>query len=119
AEETANIVRQARQLGISRDTVILGANAAISTKLHELAGEAAEGFLVGSGWFIDYGSDRNKEFVEAYRAKYNTDPDTFAAQAYAAVYIFADAVQRAGGNVEGPALRDAIAATRDLDTNLG
>lgn len=119
AEETANIVRQARQLGIPQSTVMIGANAAISTKLHELAGDAAEGFLVGSGWFIDYDNPANKEFVAAYRAKYNSDPDTFAAQAHAAVHVFADAVKRAGGADDSQKLRDALAETKDVRTNLG
>jgi branched-chain amino acid transport system substrate-binding protein len=119
AEETANIVRQARQLGIPAKTVMLGANAAISNKLHDLAGAAAEGFLVGSGWFINYDSPINKAFVAAYRNKYKTDPDTFAAQAHAAVYVFADALKRAGSADDPAKLRDAIAATKDLDTALG
>jgi branched-chain amino acid transport system substrate-binding protein len=119
AEETANIVRQARQLGIPASTQILGANAAISTKLAELAGAAAEGFTVGSGWFIQYDSPKNKAFVEAYRKKYNSDPDNFAAQAYTSVYIVADAVKRAGGVSDLKKLRDAIAATKDLEANNG
>ncbi len=119
AEETANIVRQARQLGIPTTTVILGANAAISTKLAELAGPAADGFLVGSGWFIDFDAPKNKSFVEAYTAKYKSAPDTFAAQAYTSVYIFADALKRAGGASDSAKLRDAIAATKDLATPLG
>jgi branched-chain amino acid transport system substrate-binding protein len=119
AEETANIVRQARQLGIPASTQILGANAAISTKLAELAGAAAEGFTVGSGWFIQYDSPKNKAFVEAYRKKYNSDPDNFAAQAYTSVYIVADSVKRAGGVADLKKLRDAIAATKDLEANNG
>lgn len=119
AEETANIVRQARQLGIPTSTTILGANAAISTKLAELAGSAAEGFTVGSGWFIQYDSPKNKAFVEAYRKKYNSDPDNFAAQAYTSVYIVADAVKRAGGVSDLKKLRDAIASTKDLEANNG
>lgn len=119
AEETANIVRQARQLGIPQSTVFLGANAAISTKLNDLAGPAAEGFLVGSGWFIDFDSPLNKAFVDAYKAKYGTAPDTFAAQAHAAVTIFADAVKRAGGASDPAKLRAAIAETKGLDTVLG
>lgn len=119
AEETANIVRQIRQLGIPKSTAILGANAAISTKLHDLAGDAAEGVLVGANWFIDYDSPENRRFVAAYRARFGSDPDNFAAQAHAAAYIFADAVKRAGG-VDDPAkLRDALAATKDLPTSLG
>ncbi|MFG1237582.1 ABC transporter substrate-binding protein [Xanthobacter autotrophicus DSM 597] len=119
AEETANIVRQARQLGIPQSTVFLGANAAISTKLNDLAGPAAQGFLVGSGWFIDFDMPANKAFVEAYKAKYGSAPDTFAAQAHAAVTIFADAVKRAGGVSDPAKLRAAIADTKDLQTVLG
>lgn len=119
AEETANIVRQARQLGIPQSTIILGANAAISTKLAELAGAAANGFVVGSSWFISYDNPRNKAFVEAYRKRYNSDPDTFAAQAYTAVYVFADALKRAGGPAPAAKLRDAIAATQNFDSDAG
>ncbi|MCA1454119.1 ABC transporter substrate-binding protein [Bradyrhizobium sp. BRP22] len=119
AEETANIVRQARQLGIPPSTGILGANAAISNKLAELAGDAADGFTVGSGWFIQYDSPKNKAFVAAYRKKYNSDPDNFAAQAYTSVYIVADALKRAGGVSDLKKLRDAIAATKDLEANNG
>ncbi|RZN31958.1 ABC transporter substrate-binding protein [Bradyrhizobium sp. Leo121] len=119
AEETANIVRQARQLGIPPSTVILGANAAISNKLAELAGAAADGFTVGSGWFIQYDSPKNKAFVEAYRKRYSSEPDNFAAQAYTSVYVVADAVKRAGGVSDLKKLRDAIAATKDLEANNG
>jgi branched-chain amino acid transport system substrate-binding protein len=119
AEEAANIVRQARQLGIPQSTTIMGANASISTKLAELAGPAAEGFTVGSSWFIQFDNTRNKAFVEAYRKKYNSDPDTFAAQAYTSVYVFADALKRAGGASDPRKLRDALASTKDLDSNIG
>ncbi|WP_022724122.1 ABC transporter substrate-binding protein [Rhodopseudomonas sp. B29] len=119
AEETANIVRQARQLGIPPSTVIMGANAAISNKLAELAGAAANGFVVGAGWFINYDSPTNKAFLDGYRKKYNSDPDTFAAQAYTSVYVVADAVKRAGGVSDLKKFRDAIAATKDLEANNG
>ncbi len=119
AEETANLIRQARQLGIPLSTKIIGANAAISTKLNELAGPAAEGFLVGAGWFIGYDNVQNRAFVEAFRKKYSADPDTFAAQAYTAVYVFADAVKRAGTASDPQKLRDAIAATKNFPSNSG
>lgn len=119
AEETASIVRQARQLGIPQSTIIMGANAAISSKLAELAGAAAEGFIVGSGWFIQFDNPMNKAFVQAYRKKYNSDPDTFAAQAYTSVYVVADALKRAGTATDSKKLRDAIAATKNLEANNG
>jgi branched-chain amino acid transport system substrate-binding protein len=119
AEETANIVRQARELGISQSVPIIGANAAISTKLAELAGKAAEGFVVGAGWFIDDKNPRNQDFVSAYRKKFSSDPNVFSAQAYTAIYVFADAVKRAGGSTDPKMIRDAIAKTSKLETNTG
>jgi branched-chain amino acid transport system substrate-binding protein len=119
AEETANMVRQARQLGIPQNVLIVGANAAISTKLFELAGPAAEGFLVGTTWFAEYDNPLNKAFVAAYESKYHHKPDTFAAQAYVAVYVLADAVKRAGGGSDHDKLREALAATKDLETVVG
>ncbi|WP_213769720.1 ABC transporter substrate-binding protein [Bradyrhizobium sp. dw_78] len=119
AEESANIVRQARQLGIPQSVPIMGAVASISTKMAELGGAAAEGYLVGSTWYMSYDAARNKSFVEAYRKRYNSDPDSFAAQGYTAVYAFADAVKRAGGVGDVKKLRDAVAATKNLDSPMG
>lgn len=119
AEETANIVRQARQLGIPQSIPIMGAVASISTKMAELGGAAAEGYLVGSTWYLSYEAASNKPFVEAYRKRYNSDPDSFAAQGYTAVYAFADAVKRAGGAGDVRKLRDAVAATKDLASPMG
>jgi branched-chain amino acid transport system substrate-binding protein len=119
AEETANIIRQARELGIPQSIPIIGANAAISSKLAELAGKSAEGFVVGASWFIDDPTPRNQAFVSAYRKKFSSDPNVFSAQAYTAIYVFADAVKRAGGSADPRLIRDAIAKTSKLETNTG
>src|SRR5260370_9040833 len=37
----------------------------------------------------------NAEFVSAYKAEYNTDPDQFSAQGYTAIKIIADSARRA------------------------
>jgi branched-chain amino acid transport system substrate-binding protein len=50
-----------------------------------------------------------QNFVKAYRAKFNREPDSLAALAYDAVKVLADAINRAG-STDGPKLRDAIAA---------
>ncbi len=68
-----------------------------------------------SYWY-DAGSDEWTRFAEAYRAKYGTEPTTHAAQGYQATMIVADALERAG-TTEGPALRDALAAT-SLEAHL-
>ena len=45
-------------------------------------------------------------------------PDRFAAQAYAGVYLLATAIRNADATA-GPAIRDALAKLRDVDTVLG
>lgn len=118
AEEAAGIMSQARQLGIPLSVHFIGGNGFNSPKLAQLAGPAAEGAISGAAWFIGNDTPGNKAFVEAYKARYGSDPDQFAAQAYAAMYILAHAI-KAAGKLDSQAIRDALAKTKDLKTVLG
>ncbi len=119
AEEAAAILRQARQLGIDSKTTFIGCNANISAKLFELAGPAASGIIVGAAWFAGYDSPRSKAFVEAYRKRYGTTPDIYAAQGYDAAYLLAEAIRRADDVTSGRAVRDKLASIADFDGVLG
>lgn len=116
AEEAANIMIQARQLGL--DVPIIGGNGFNSPKLAELAGPAAEGAISGAAWNIGNASPENQAFVEAYRAAYSADPDQFAAQAYTAAWLMATAIKNAG-SADPAAIRDALAAISDFPSPLG
>ncbi len=118
AEEAAGILTQARQLGIPDSVHIIGGNGFNSPKLAQLAGPAAEGAISGAAWFVGNDTPGNKNFVEAYNRKYGSNPDQFAAQAYAGVYIIANAIKTAGSS-NSQAVRDSLAKTKDLDTVLG
>jgi branched-chain amino acid transport system substrate-binding protein len=109
-EPVSGVLLQARQLGFGKATLFIGGNGSNSPKLGEIAGPAADGLIVGSPWFIGKPDPINQAFVSAYRKKYNTDPDQFAAQAYDAMGIVADAVKRAG-STDGDKLREALLAT--------
>jgi branched-chain amino acid transport system substrate-binding protein len=95
-EPTSGVLLQARQLGFGPETLFIGGNGANSPKLGEIAGAAADGLIVGSPWFIAKPGKLNEDFVAAFKAKYNKDPDQFAAQAYDAMKIMAAAIDRAG-----------------------
>jgi len=82
------------------------------------AGPAAEGAISGAAWFISGDAPGNQDFVKAYRAKYNNDPDQFAAQAYAGVYLLANGFKTAGAT-DSKSLRDGLAKLRNVDTILG
>jgi branched-chain amino acid transport system substrate-binding protein len=119
AEEAAAILRQARQLGFDSKVSFIGCNANISAKLFELAGPAANGIIVGAAWFAGYDSPRSKAFVEAYRKRYGTTPDIYAAQGYDAAYLLAEAIARADDVANGKLVRDKLAAISAFEGVLG
>ncbi len=118
-EEASGIVTQARRLDIPASVRIIGGNGFNSPALIKNAGDAAEGIIVGASWNATSSNPLNRGFVEAYTAKYGSEPDQFAAQAYAGVCIAYEAVRRAGGSGDGKEIRDALAGIRDFDTVLG
>lgn len=117
-EEAANIILQARKLGFSDNIKFIGGNGFNSAKLIEIAGQAAEGSISGSPWFLDDPSSKNQAFVKAYTKKYGVAPDQFAAQSYDALYIMAEGIKaiKISGNLEKDrtALRDALAKVKNF-----
>ncbi|WP_342616149.1 ABC transporter substrate-binding protein [Rhodoferax sp. GW822-FHT02A01] len=91
AEEAANIMIQARGLGIKAP--FIGGNGFNSPKLFEISRLAGEGTFVGSPWSNTNPAPVNKAFVAAYNKKYNAEPNQFAAQAYDALNIAAAALK--------------------------
>lgn len=110
--EGAPIMVQARQLGI--DLPIIGGNGMNSVKIFDLAKEKSDNLWVGSPWALGSQTKENQHFVVAYAQKYKAAPDQFAAQAYDAVNITAQALgqMKMSGNLEADrkALRDALPA---------
>ena len=110
AEEAANIMLQSRSLGIKAP--FIGGNGFNSPKLFEISRLAGEGTFVGSPWSNVNPAPVNVNFVNAYKQKYNADPNQFAAQAYDALHIAAAALKsiKLSGNLETDrqALRDAL-----------
>jgi branched-chain amino acid transport system substrate-binding protein len=114
--EAVPVLQQAREIGITQP--IVGGNGFNNPNVIKNGKEAAEGLIVGSSWFIDSTAPKSKSFVEAYRKQYGSDPDQFAAQGYAGVYIVATAIKNAG-SADRVAIRDALGKIRNLDTALG
>ena len=115
-EAAIPLVTQARQAGI--EVPIIGGNGFNSPQLMADAGEAAEGVVVGAAWNSASESPENAEFLEAYRAQHDSDPDQFAAQAYTGLLLVDQAV-RAGCSGERDAIRDNLGELQDVPTPLG
>ncbi len=89
--EGAPIMVQARQLGISLP--VIGGNGMNSVKIFELAKGQSDNLFVGSPWSASNATPENARFIKAYTDRYKAVPDQFAAQAYDAMYIAAQALK--------------------------
>lgn len=105
----------ARKRPALRNALIIGGNALNAPGLYARTKGAVAGAIVGTAWVKERQSPGNAAFVAAYRARYHTAPDQFAAQAYTGVKLLAAAIQQHGTGT----VRDALAAMRDVPTILG
>jgi branched-chain amino acid transport system substrate-binding protein len=115
-EEGGVILSQARKMGIK--VPFVGGNGFNSPKVIEIAKEAAEGLVVATPWYPERNDPKVKAFVARYQKAYGKKPDQFAAQAYDALYIMAQAIKNAG-TADRNKLRDSLAAIRNFNGVLG
>lgn len=117
--ESALIMKQARQLGI--ELPFLGGDTWETPEVIDIAGESAEGAVYSS--FYDPAApltDRTGEFLDAFAAKHGAD--TLAAGVTALgfdAYLLAIETIEKAGSVDGPTLRDTLAATADFEGATG
>ncbi|MGB9799813.1 MAG: ABC transporter substrate-binding protein [Thermanaerothrix sp.] len=107
--ELGAILQQAKQLGITAQ--FLAGDSADVPELLQIAGPNAEGFMYTAQFHPDaYTHPEAKQFVEAFRAKYGIDPETFSVTGYDAYLILRDAIERAG-SVDPEKIREALEST--------
>ncbi|MDF2634017.1 MAG: hypothetical protein K0R78_891 [Pelosinus sp.] len=116
-QEGALILKKAREIGIT--VPIIGNNGFNSPQLIKSAGSAADGAIVASPWYPGKDDVKVKEFIAAYKAKYNKEPDQFAAQAYDALQIMAIAIEKSGSTTDRKKLRDTLATIKDYSGVTG
>lgn len=107
--DVGQIAQQARDLGIAAPLV--GGDGWVSPKLIEIGGKALEGCYYANHYSYDDPSPVVHNFVEKYKQRFGANPDAMAALAYDAMHVLADSMKRAK-KLDGPTLRDAIAATK-------
>ena len=109
--DIGQIAIQARDLGIT--CPLLGGDGWESPKLIEIGGKALEGCFYTNHYFYADPSPVVANFVQKYKERYGQIPDALAALGYDDMKTLADAMKRAT-KLDGPSLRDAIAATKGL-----
>ena len=109
-----NILTQRHQLGLS---VPFFVRTLTGVDIKAL-GAPAEGAISFVGWSSMGDAPGNQAFVQNYSAEYGTEPNNYAASAYATVYILAEALANAQ-SADSTAIRDALANIKDFDTIFG
>lgn len=115
--EAGLIIKEARQLGLTAPFV--GGDGWDSPKLVEIAGaDLNEGCFFVNHYSKTDPSPKVQQFVTNFNQRFGSDPDALAACAYDAMYIVAEAIDRAG-STDAAAIRDALAATKDFEGVTG
>ncbi len=105
------IAKQARDKGLM--VPLVGGDGWDSPSLYQIGGSALDGCYFTNHYSPHDSDPRVQKFVKDYQSRYGTMPDALAATGYDAALIMFDAIKRAG-SLDGAAIRDALAATRDF-----
>jgi branched-chain amino acid transport system substrate-binding protein len=114
--QTGPVVNQAREMGLN--VQIIGEEGADSPKFLEIAGKAAEGFVIVTNLDRDDPRPVVQDFIKTFEARYQIQPDMVGASAYDAFMLIVDGIRRSG-STKGPAIQQAIAATKDYNGLTG
>ncbi len=114
--EVGAIARTAARLGVK--VPLMGGDGWDAPELFTIGGEALEGSYFSNHFAPDQASPQSQKFVADFKAKYGQEPTGLGALGYDGIMVIADAIKRAG-KVDPPAIRDALAATKDLETVTG
>lgn len=110
--EGSRFVTQAKQQQLPQPIFANGAS--YSPEFIKLGGAAAEGTYLTASFFPDAPRPATQKFVQAYRAKYNEDPNWFAADAYDTIHILKTVIEKNG--TDRKAIRDGLASLKDYDS---
>lgn len=115
AEDAGRFVREIRARGLSQP--IVGTDRLASREFFAAARDAAEG-VVATLWMNTEAPDQPwRGFRERYRARYDAEPDAFAAYGYDAATLVIEAVRRQGLN--RARIRDAMMGIRSYQGVAG
>lgn len=92
--EGALIAKQSRQIGLK--IPFFGEDSQISKAFLELGGPAVEGWRSVGAYDPKAKNPLNQEFVKAFMAKFNKEPNSFAAQSYDATALILEGIIQKG-----------------------
>ncbi len=115
--ESALLVKQARQLGM--EVPFMGGDTWETQEFIDVGGKEVEGCVLSTAFDREKASTNEaQKFLKAYAEEYKNEPSALTALAYDSYLIALDGIKRAN-STEPQKIRDAIAATKDLETVTG
>ena len=99
------IAKQARDKGITSQ--LLGGDGWESDELTTVDKDAVDGALYINHYYSGDQDENVKNFVDGYKAKYNKEPDSFAALAYDSMKVLLKSIENAG-STDPVAIKDAL-----------
>ena len=116
--ESALLVKQARQLGI--DAQFMGGDTWETQEFIDVGGKDVEGVALSTAFDREKAStEEAKKFLDAYTKEYNGEPSALTAMAYDSYLIAVSGIEKAGTATDTVKIRDAVAATKDLECVTG
>lgn len=108
--EMAQILEQAAQLGI--DKPFISGDGFLSEEIYSLAGQYTDGVVYTASARVEE-SNKNKEFKDAYTARWGIGPDSFATNAYDATYILVSVIEKVG--TDRKAIKTGMEQVKDFE----
>ena len=111
SKDSGLLIKQAGAMGIH--ATFIGGDA-WDTHILDYAGPSLQGSYFSTHWHPGVPYQRSGDFIALFKKRFGDEEiSPFAPLAYDAVWLFADAIARAG-NLDPSNIRDALAATRNF-----
>lgn len=111
------LVAQLRAGGVTAQ--IVGTEGFDTDKFIDIAKNAAEGVMITTSLDRDTKDPEQRRFIDDFEKRNKVPVDMVAASVHTAIRVVAEAMKRAGTADDPIKLREAIAATKDLQTATG
>lgn len=119
AELSANFFQQLLQAGVDPKTRFLGPASLASQGFIKAGGKAVENAYVVADYAATSNNPVNAAFTEAYKARYGTAPDNWAAMGYSTALIGLAALRNAGPNPTREKVRAELAKSSKVPVVIG
>jgi branched-chain amino acid transport system substrate-binding protein len=119
AELSANFFIQLLQAGVDPKTRFMGPASLASQGFIKAGGKAVENAYVVADYAVTSANPLNAAFVNAYKARYGTAPDNWAAMGYSTALIGIQALRDAGPNPDREKVRAQLSKSSKVPVVIG